>query len=138
VTWYLKIDPQQEPNDGLGLDGSGRVQFSFNVIAQRRPSAPMAFVQELFKILTEAGVGIEGENMFATSKAVIPDGNGPFLSITLTPGLVPVGTHNGGTAAYRRPAAQIVARATSSTVASAMAYAAYEAFLAVRNRAVSA
>jgi hypothetical protein len=135
MTYYLDIQPLQEPFD-LELDEAGRAQFAFNVLATKRPSA--TFLQELVAILVDAGVGVEDVSIFLTTKAVIPTGKGPYLSIRPTGGTGPLGTHNGGAAAYRRPGAQLVARASTWQAAEAMAHAAYSALVAIRNQAVSA
>jgi hypothetical protein len=36
--WYRRINVLQEPNDTLGLDNTGRVRYSFNISADKRPS----------------------------------------------------------------------------------------------------
>lgn len=136
MTHYLAIEPLQEPFDLGEVDESGRAQCAFNVLAQRRPSG--TFLQELIAILVGAGVGVEGQNIFASSKATIPDGPGPLLSIQATGGTAPLGTHNDGAGAYRRPGAQIIVRASTWAAAEAMAHAAYSALIAVRNQEVVA
>jgi hypothetical protein len=136
VTWWRDIQPLQEPFD-LGVEeDTGRAQFAFNVFITKRPSA--AFIPELVKILVTAGVGTEDVNIFATSKAVIPTGKGPYLSVKPTGGAGPLGTHNDGPGAYRRPSVQVVARASTWQAAEAMAQAAYTALIDVRNQAVVA
>lgn len=132
---FLNIVPLQEPFD-MGLDDAGRAQIVFNVLATKRPSE--SFVAELISILVAAGVGIDGKTIFGTASAVIPAGKGPYLTIKPTGGTGPLGTHNAGTGAYRRPGAQIMVRASSWLVAETMANAAYDALVAVRNQAVSA
>jgi len=133
--WYLDLSPLQEPFD-IGLDEAGRAQCGFNIVARKRPSG--TFVQELIAVLVAAGVGTEKVNLFGTSASAIPTGNGPFLSLRPTGGTAPEGTHNQGAGAYRRPGAQILVRAKTWVAAEAMALAAYNALLAVRNQAVSA
>lgn len=135
MTYYLSLEPLQEPFDLGELDGAGRVQCEFNVLATRRPSA--AFPQELIAILEAAGVGLEGTDIFATSAASIPTGAGPYLSIRPTGGTGPIGTHNAGAGAYRRPGAQFIVRASTWAAAEAMAQAAYDALIAVRNQEVA-
>jgi len=132
---YLAIMPLQEPFD-VGLDDAQRQQVAFNVLATKRPSG--SFVQELIAVLVAAGVGIEGKTIFGTASATIPTGPGPFLSIKPTGGTGPLGTHNAGAAAYRRPGAQLIARASTWAAAEAMAQAAYDALVAVRNQQVVA
>lgn len=135
MTAYLSIGPLQEPFD-LGLDESGRrVQFAFNVIALKRSSA--TFQQEIVGLLVAAGLGVAGSTIIASSAAKVPT-TGPYILITATGGTSPVGTHNDGAAAYRRPGAQIIAAAEKSADAAALAEAAFVAVIGVRNRAVSA
>jgi len=133
--WYLGVMPLQEPFD-VGLDDAQRQQVAFNVLATKRPSG--SFVQELIALLVAAGVGIEGKTIFGTASAVLPTGPGPILSVKPTGGTGPLGTHNAGPAAYRRPGAQILVRAGTWAAADAMAQAAYDALVAVRNRQVVA
>jgi hypothetical protein len=136
VTYYLAISALQEPND-LGPDpaSSGRVLCGFNVLVTKRPSA--SFVQELIRVLVAAGVGIENASIFGSSKAVIPDGPGPYLEVKSTGGTGPLGTHDGGAGAYRRPSAQLIVHAASWPAAEGMALAAYDALLDVRNTEVA-
>lgn len=133
---YLAIKPQQEPFD-LGAM-NGLVQYGFNVLALKQPSP--TFLQELIKILVDAGVGTENGNIFGSSLAEIPDEqshSGAVLHLKATSGTAPIGTHNDGPGALRQPGAQIIVRGLSVPEVSAMAYAAYDAFLAVRNQAVA-
>ena len=136
---FLLITPLQEPFD-LGMDDSGRAMYAFNVLAMKRPSA--TFLQELIAVLEAAGVGVENVSIFASSRAVIPDGSESgapvaILHLKATGGTGPVGTHNDGAGAYRRPGAQIKVYAASTQAAEAMAYAAYNALVGVRNQAVA-
>ena len=132
---YLAIEPQQEPLD-VGLDENRRVQFVFNVVATKRPSR--RFTQEVVAILVGAGVGVAGTSIFTSSKSVVPPGGGPFISIRATGGAGPIGTHNGGANAYRRPGAQILVRGESVTQTEAMVWNAFDALTAIRNEAVTA
>jgi hypothetical protein len=132
VTWYLAIEVLQEPADVLGLDSSGRVQLSFNVIATKRAST--TWLTDLIAVLVAAGVGVEAATLFNSSLATIPNGAGPFLSVRSTGGAPPEGTHNDGPTAYQRPGAQVLVRGADFQATNAMAYAAYNALAAVRNR----
>jgi len=118
VTHYVAIQPLQEPFDLGELDDSDRVQISFNVVALKRPS--VRFLDEIVSVLEAAGVGVEGTTIFSTAKATVPRA-GACLSILATGGAPPVGTHNDGAGAYRRPGAQLIARAPSWAEASALA-----------------
>lgn len=136
MTWYVSVTANQEPHDFGVVDG--RVQFGFNVTARKRSSN--TFIQDIIKILVEAGVGVENVNIFGSSLAVIPDPMnhpGPVLHVQKTAGLAPEGTHNDGPGAYRRPGAMIIVRAATSPAAEAMAQAAFDALISVRNREVA-
>jgi hypothetical protein len=135
VTDYLCISALQEPFDNT-LDGSGRPEYAFNVLAMKRSSSG-SFLLELMGILVAAGLGVAGRTIVASAKATIPT-SGPCISIIATGGTPPIGTHNDGPSAYRRPGAQITARADTALEAEALAQAAYVALVGIRNRAVSA
>lgn len=128
---------QGEPADP-GLDGTGRAQLFFNVIVVRRPSG--VFIEELIKVLEDASVGTStgaGANIFGGTDAVIPDGDGPFLSIIESGGPPPRRTHNEPTiSSYPQNAARIAVIAGTYAAARTMANAAYAALNAVRNRDV--
>jgi hypothetical protein len=136
-TWYLGLTPLNEPFD-LGPDESGRVQFSCNFVALKRPS--LTFVQEVLAVLEAAGVGTRAVDLFGSSQVAIPgsDVDGPFLTVRSTGGMAPEGTHNAGAGAYRRPGLQVIAHARDASAAEAMAQAAFGALLALRNQAVVA
>lgn len=84
----------------------------------------MPFLNEIIDRLEALGVGVEGSNIFASSKSAIPSGNGPYLTITETGGTGSAKTQNSAT---ERPSAQILVRAASYAAARAMAKAAYDA-----------
>lgn len=141
MTQYLSITALQEPFD-LGMDEAGRAQCAFNVLCMKRPSD--TFLEELVVVLEAAGVGQRGVTIYASSMAVIPEPDGgpgssaPMLSIKATGGAPPLGTHNAGAGAYRRPSAQVIARAGTWRDAETLAHAAYTALTGVLNRAVVA
>jgi hypothetical protein len=135
MTYYLGLMPTQEPFD-MGEDEQGRARRVFNVVALKRSSS--AFVEEVLACLEDAGVGTRGVDLFGTSSAIIPESDGPIVHVHSTGGPGPVGTHNHGAIAYRRPGAQILARARSGAAAESMIQAAFAALCAVRNREVVA
>lgn len=135
TVWYLDIRDQQPPFDSGVLDGQSRAMWTFNIIATKQPST--TFLMELVEVLVLAGVGVYGTNIFISSKAVIPPGNGPYLNIVATGGLTGIRTHNDVTGpAYERPSAQVTVRAQSAAAAEAMCRAAYAALVGVRNQNV--
>jgi hypothetical protein len=133
ATWYLTVDPLQEPTD-VGPAEDGRQQYSFNVLARKRPS--VTFLEELLGVLELAGVGAVEVDLFGSSATAIPTGDGPYLVLRETGGTAPKGTHNDGPAAYRCPAAQVLVIARTTAAARTMAHAAYDALIAVSNRYV--
>lgn len=135
TTHYVAVDQLSEIAD-LGVDDNGRAQHAVNLIAWKRPSD--AFLREVVAILVAAGVGEEAVSIFAGSKASVPTGPGPFLTVRSTGGPAPLGTHNDGVRAYPRPTMQLLARASTDAAALAMVTAALEALIAIRNQAVSA
>lgn len=94
----------------------------------------MGFSQELIFILSGAGVGRQGFNMFRSSAKAVPTGPGPFLSVIETGGSGPDNTQNSVIRpAYMQPGAQIVVRGDSYDTSFDMARAAYDALVKVRN-----
>lgn len=75
----------------------------------------MPFLDEIAARLVAQGVGTVGADIFLGSKAVIPPGDGPYLSITETGGTGSRRTHNGS--AVAQPTAHILCRAKSYSVA---------------------
>lgn len=85
----------------------------------------MPLLDELITRLVTQSVGTFGTDIFAGSGAVIPTGNGPYLSLTETGGSAPSGTQND--TAVENPTVQIAARAKSSVDARAKLKLAYTA-----------
>lgn len=95
------------------------------------------FLDEIAARLAAQGVGVVGTNIFKGSKALIPDGPGPYLSLTETGGSGPTRIHNVATAHTQRPTAQIAVRAQSYLAARTMIKAAYLALDGVFNTSLS-
>lgn len=70
---------------------------------------------------------VDGETIFAGPDADLPATGTGFLVIRETGGAPPVGTHNEGFTALRRPSFQLMSHATDYSVAWALANAAYAA-----------
>jgi len=85
----------------------------------------MAFLDDLADRLVAQGVGVFGTNIFGSSKAVIPVGIGPYLSLLETGGGPPAGTQND--TATERPSAQLLCRASTFPAARTMLRNAYNA-----------
>jgi hypothetical protein len=95
-------------------------------------------LSDLIYLIQTANLGTEGIDIFKGAKAVIPTGDGPYISLIVTPGLTPEGTHNlTSVPAYVRPSAQVVVRAKQSDVAEARARALWELLYPVRDRLVN-
>ncbi len=85
----------------------------------------MSFPVEIKDRLVAQGVGTFGTNIFIGAKAVIPTGDGPYLSLIETGGSGSAKTQNDtGT---QRPSMQLVARAITEPLARTMLKAAYDA-----------
>lgn len=96
------------------------------------------FLDEIAAYLATQGVGTVGSNIFLGSKAVIPSGAGPYLSLTETGGSAPTRIHNKASANTQRPTAQILVRATSYLAARTMAKNAYLALDGTYNTVLGA
>jgi hypothetical protein len=141
MTWWRDVQFFQEPFDVGDTDESGRVQVSFNILVTKAPDGNL--LKEIVRVLVAAGVGTyqqsgSGGNIFVSSKASVPSGAGPFLSIRSTGGTSPLGTHNAGPVSQVRPSVQFIARASTWDAAEAMAFAARNAFKDIRNQHISA
>lgn len=85
----------------------------------------MPVIDEIAAKLVAEGVGTVGSNIIKGSKGTIPDGDGPYLSLTETGGTGAARTHN--STAVERPTIHLLARAKSYLVARTMLKAAYDA-----------
>jgi hypothetical protein len=94
------------------------------------------FLDEIAARLVAQGVGVIGSSIFLGSKAVIPTGDGPYLSLTETGGSGPTRVHNVPGAKTQRPTAQIAVRARSYLVARTKAKEAYLALDGVWNTTI--
>ena len=97
----------------------------------------MPFLDEIADRLAAQGVGTVGSSIFKGSKAVIPTGDGPYLSLTETGGTMPTRIMNESRGHTQRPTAQILARAKNYSTARAMCKAAYDALDGVFNTALN-
>jgi hypothetical protein len=140
-TRYLGLMLQHEPLP-VGVDTRDRPQYEVLFNALKRPSA--TFLEEVLHELESAGVGTRAVDLFAGEDVALPDGAGPFILALAGAGLAPVGTHNEGAGAYRRPGLRLLVSARTSGNAAgsaralAMAERAISALLRVRNKGVSA
>jgi hypothetical protein len=111
MTRYLEILAVQRPLD-VGPDQNARSCFSCNFTATA--AAPVtAFEHEVAKLLSDAGLGTLGTDLFVGSAAVPPTGTGPYVQIINTGGAPPAETHDDKR--YERLAFQIFVRAGGSS-----------------------
>ncbi len=125
----------------VGLDGAERQKFGFNILIVC--DNPTQLEEEVGRVLITASVVTGfGTDIFAMSKSTIPEGDGPFVSLTATGGPLPERTHNAdrdsGLPAYRRLTVQVVARAANSLTARAKAHACFDALFAIKNTTITA
>ena len=93
------------------------------------------FEEEIVKVLSDAGLATSGVDTFIGPAAVVPDGDGPFLTVLDTGGVGPDETHDG--AVYERLSVQIVVRAQKYRDARTRALACWRALDGVRNETVT-
>lgn len=97
----------------------------------------MPLLDEIAARLVAQGVGTTGSNIFLGSKAVIPTGAGPYLTLVETGGSGPTRIQNKTSANTQRPTAQVAVRAQSYSSARTMCKAAYDALDGVFNTVLS-
>src|SRR5678816_1110621 len=95
------------------------------------------FLDEIAARLVAQSVGTVGSNIFLGSKAIIPTGDGPYISLTETGGSAPTRIHNKATTNTQRPTAQILVRAKSYLAARTKAKEAYLALDGVYETTIS-
>jgi len=95
----------------------------------------MAFVDDLATLCITGGAGtVVGTDIFIGSKANLPDSGAAFLTIRATGGAPPLRTQNEiAPTAWRRPTAQLVARALSASDAEDLIELAFLAVQGQRN-----
>ena len=94
------------------------------------------FLDEIAQWLVDKGVGVLGQNIFKSSSAVIPSGNGPYMTISETGGTAPVRVQNGARL-LQCPTAQILVVAKVHTESRNMSRNAYSALDGVFNTVVT-
>lgn len=83
-------------------------------------------LDEIAAYLVANGLGTVGSSIFLGSRAKIPVGVGPYISLTETGGTSPTRVHNLRTANTQRPTVQVLVRAQSYLIARTKAKAAYD------------
>jgi len=97
----------------------------------------MAFLDDIAAKLVADGVGVVGTTIFLSSKAVIPAGAGPYITLMETGGIAPTRVQNQRQAATVRPSVQVVTRATSYQTARTKARQAYDSLDGLFNTTVN-
>jgi hypothetical protein len=92
------------------------------------------FLDDMASVLVTAGVGTLGVDLFLSSKAVIPSGTGPYITLTETGGMGVGGfrgeggrVQNKARSSTVRPGAQVLVRASSYNTARSKSNAALDA-----------
>lgn len=99
----------------------------------------MSFIDDMGVLFLAKGhVIAEGTDLFFSTKARIPDGAGPYVSLIDTGGLSTVRTQNRAkTSAYERPGAQILVRCTNYLTARNKAYELFYDVISVKNEVLN-
>jgi|SRR5580765_2688397 len=97
----------------------------------------MPLLEEVAARLVAQGVGTLSSNIFYGSNAVIPTGDGPYLTLTETGGMAPMRIQNKASGNIQQPTFQVAVRARTYPVARAMCKAAYDALDGVFNLTLS-
>lgn len=97
----------------------------------------MSLLDDLATRLVAQGVGVLGTSIFLSSKAIIPTGTGPYLSLNMTGGVAPTRIQNKTSANTLRPTVQVLVRASTFQVAYVMALAAFQALDGIFNTSLS-
>lgn len=94
-------------------------------------------LDEIAARLVSQSVGVIGTSIFLGSKAIIPSGDGPYISLIETGGSGPTRIHNQSTPNTQRPTVQVVVRAKSYLTARTKSKAAYLALDGIFNTDLS-
>lgn len=86
----------------------------------------MSVLDDLAVKLVTDGVAVLSSNLFLGSGAVIPTGQGPYISLQETGGVAPTRTQDKGGASSLRPTVQVLTRASNYKIARQKALAAYQ------------
>jgi hypothetical protein len=97
----------------------------------------MSLLDELAAQLVASGVGTLGVNIFLSSRAVIPNGVGPYLTLAETGGVAPTRVQNQTRPITKRPTVQVLTRAGTYPAAREMSRQAYEALDGIFNATLS-
>jgi hypothetical protein len=119
----------------MGLDARFRIRYAFNIMVTKEDSSELD--HEIASVLEDGGIA--PADIFLTSKAVVPEDEGPFLTVTLSGGLTGVRVHNTVTGPkYFRPTALVMATGLNTVQTRDLAWQALGLLTAVKNANVTA
>jgi hypothetical protein len=95
------------------------------------------WIDDLATVLVSAGVGVLNTNIFLTSKANLPSGNGPYISIIETSGTGPDNIQNALLPGYEYPGAQILVRGSEARPVITKIHEVWRAVASVRNQYIN-
>jgi len=134
---YREILAVQSPFD-IGSDKNRRKMFSCNyeVVA----TAPVTdFLREMGKLINTAGLGTFATDMFLGTEAILPETDGPFVTLINTGGEAPESTHDSSLGhTYESLSFQVVTTARSYNDSNTRALAIWRLLDGVRNTTVVA
>ena len=136
MSTYIEILSVQSPFD-IGFDDNKRVMFSCNYDVMA--VAPVTdFEREIGKLINNAGLGTFATDMFIGLEAILPTGDGPYVTIVNTGGIEPENTHNTSGHTYEHLSCQIVCRAKTYDAADTRALAIWRLLDGITNTTVTA
>lgn len=137
MSYYLSITSEQSPFD-IGEDRSERSMLSCNYDCTAR--APVSsFLREIGRFISDAGLGTFGTDMFLGRGAILPKGDGPYVSLINTGGDESIAIQNDAQGhSLEELSVQIVVRAAHYEDAETRALAIWRVLDGIRNTTVTA
>lgn len=121
ATSFISILADSPPAN-TGSDDNGRMVFSMN-FSTTSAHVSDTLEENVAELISNAGLGTLGSDMFIGLSAVFPPAAGPFIRIVKTGGAAPLETHDGST--YDRIRIQILIHDTDYTTGRTKANAIY-------------
>ena len=137
MSFYQEIIAVSPPFE-VGFDENERKMFSMNFDCM--VTAPATdFVREIGRLINDASLGTFGTDMFIGMEAILPTGDGPYITIINTGGSESLDTHNVAQGVtYEMRSCQIVVRARTYDSANTRALAVWRVLDGIRNTTVVA
>lgn len=134
MSFYLEILANGPPIQ-VSHDENQRLLWSINFSALAR--APVAdWLGEVQRVLVDAALVTAGVDVFTTTRAGIPDGDGPFTTLRDTGGVQSDFTQQDDQ--YERRACQVVVRAQDEAAGDALAQSIWRELNNIRNSTITA